>query len=501
METPYLEVQQAIGKMSGGGGSPIWKNILGKTAITVSPIGLGTSGVTIANNGADYGPDTPGTTTSGIQEALNAVSALGGGTVYLAATANVAFSITSSLTIPSGVRLESAAWSGEGYTIANGQVVFASSSLITYGGASGAIDVILVSGVAASGMAGITVEASVAVRSLIRVSGSRSIHLHSCSTLGIAGQIGILVDGETQNCEHNVYSNCFFQGDPAIQIGIAGEAQHSNDSTWADITAEGPGLAVGPTDHVIYVATQGGNHRFRNLYSRGSASSAQILIDMSVATGGQLELVGGEIQFGDSTHTVPAVLANVGGGTLTLASLSITLGNLTQSTGRVNYNGVTIQTNLHTYSISGGIMRADRFCTVDIGKFAWAKTGGTFVIPAGSDSNSWGALDVYAAGSSSIPTVVATAAPASGVWVKPSVDSASLVIFPAKAVAATDTFQADISPDGGVTILPQTPSMAGNVAGDSFPLWIFVPTGWSYRIVLTGTATLLAGSTSKIAMD
>jgi hypothetical protein len=43
--------------------------------VTVSPIGLTTSGVTVANNGAQFGPDTPGTTTCGIQEALNSLPA------------------------------------------------------------------------------------------------------------------------------------------------------------------------------------------------------------------------------------------------------------------------------------------------------------------------------------------------------------------------------------------------------------------------------------------
>lgn len=39
--------------------------------VTVSPIGYATTG--LANNGANYGPDTPGTTTSGIQEAINSL--------------------------------------------------------------------------------------------------------------------------------------------------------------------------------------------------------------------------------------------------------------------------------------------------------------------------------------------------------------------------------------------------------------------------------------------
>jgi len=46
--------------------------LAGVPYLTVSPIGSSTSGVTLKNNGADYGPDTPGTTTSGIVEALTA---------------------------------------------------------------------------------------------------------------------------------------------------------------------------------------------------------------------------------------------------------------------------------------------------------------------------------------------------------------------------------------------------------------------------------------------
>lgn len=55
-----------------------WSGLAGKPYVTVSPI----SG-SEPNNGADYGPDTAGTTTLGIQEAINAVFAAGGGIVYL----------------------------------------------------------------------------------------------------------------------------------------------------------------------------------------------------------------------------------------------------------------------------------------------------------------------------------------------------------------------------------------------------------------------------------
>jgi hypothetical protein len=51
---------------------PEWSDISssGKPFVTVSPIGL-SSGTALANNGADYGPDSAGTSTSGIQEAIN----------------------------------------------------------------------------------------------------------------------------------------------------------------------------------------------------------------------------------------------------------------------------------------------------------------------------------------------------------------------------------------------------------------------------------------------
>lgn len=47
----------------------------GVPVVTVSPVGLA-GGAAVANNGADYGPDTASTATSGIQEALNALPAI-----------------------------------------------------------------------------------------------------------------------------------------------------------------------------------------------------------------------------------------------------------------------------------------------------------------------------------------------------------------------------------------------------------------------------------------
>ncbi len=59
-----------------------WTGVVGRPFVTVSPIGTGTTPATpLPNNGADFGPDSAGTLTSGIQEALNSIAATGG-TVY-----------------------------------------------------------------------------------------------------------------------------------------------------------------------------------------------------------------------------------------------------------------------------------------------------------------------------------------------------------------------------------------------------------------------------------
>ena len=79
--------------------------------VTVSPIGLTGGGAPIANNGADFGPDTPSTVTCGVQEALNSLPAT---TVYDGANNAVSgqrgallfqhgvFSMTAGAVLPAG---------------------------------------------------------------------------------------------------------------------------------------------------------------------------------------------------------------------------------------------------------------------------------------------------------------------------------------------------------------------------------------------------------------
>ncbi|MEM3860041.1 MAG: hypothetical protein QW478_11680 [Candidatus Micrarchaeaceae archaeon] len=60
---------------------PDWKILKGKPYVTVSAKGISNGLSSIPNDGADFGPDTLGTQTSGIQEAINYVFGNGGGTI------------------------------------------------------------------------------------------------------------------------------------------------------------------------------------------------------------------------------------------------------------------------------------------------------------------------------------------------------------------------------------------------------------------------------------
>ena len=73
---------------------------IGKPSLTVSPIGIKTAQSTLANNGADFGVDTPGTTTGGWNEAV-AAAANGTRIVGLPGTFSISntIQVTKSLTV------------------------------------------------------------------------------------------------------------------------------------------------------------------------------------------------------------------------------------------------------------------------------------------------------------------------------------------------------------------------------------------------------------------
>jgi hypothetical protein len=137
--------------------------------ITVSPIGRA-NGTAIANNGADYGPDTSGTTTSGIQEALTALEPTGGKLILL----NGAFNITSAMTYTSDYSLTI-----EGET--RGRAEF-------FTGSTEATGAILLVGSLGSGVFPLTVKITNGNMGMVRLS---NFTMRGCA-LGSAGPAGAM---------------------------------------------------------------------------------------------------------------------------------------------------------------------------------------------------------------------------------------------------------------------------------------------------------------------
>ncbi|HEV2429761.1 MAG TPA: hypothetical protein VGV64_07985 [Thermoplasmata archaeon] len=126
--TPIAVYACAVAAMSGP--APEWASLLGKPVLTVSPIGFATCGV--ENYGADFGPDTPGTSTSGVQEAINVAAAAGSTkSVYLINYGDAyPYGITSQLLFLSHVAVIS-----DGATIVNNgglQYPFATPNNLAY---------------------------------------------------------------------------------------------------------------------------------------------------------------------------------------------------------------------------------------------------------------------------------------------------------------------------------------------------------------------------------
>ena len=177
-----------------------------------------------------------------------------------------------------------------------------------------------------------------------------------------------------QNAEHHMIDRNVLLGDPAIVIGTAGETSHFNDSRFDHCLVEGPtGTSVGTTTNsIVYIVTQGGNLRFKNLYSRGAFGAGQMLFNALNANGGSYFLEEGEIQVGGGTAY------NVGGGTLTVQDLSITNTNGPTfgaiSGGQIEFRNATIQAGTLIHQQSAGItLVGDKQTQIPVGgAFNWA---------------------------------------------------------------------------------------------------------------------------------
>lgn len=91
----FSETDTGIGYMNTATG---WKAVIGGGSGTTSVIVTPTGGLSPNS----FGPNTPGTTTAGMNEAINSIKATGGKVVLAAGN----YTITSTITLPSGVMLE-----------------------------------------------------------------------------------------------------------------------------------------------------------------------------------------------------------------------------------------------------------------------------------------------------------------------------------------------------------------------------------------------------------
>jgi|GEM_PF-2169811 len=365
--------------------SPVlWPGVAGRPYITVSPLGLinGLSG--LSNDGADFGPDTPSTTTCGIQEALNAAAPLG---LDVRLIARGVFNITGQLVLPSNTRLLSDMFGGEAYAVAKTP----SPSKIHYTGSSSyAILVGNDSDTSGSVLEGLTVDGS-AANALIRVQGARDVRISSCyvdnaSTASTA--YAIECDGGNHNTEHCLVEKCQFFANSAggaIGIGIHDGNQHCNDWQWNFITAENSG--TGPVVDGLF----GGNHSFTDFYSRGGGSP------VFNARGGSFKIRAGELA-GTATFQLKVT---AGSSKVVVEDVSWTSGGVNLTAGTVDFRGVIINTggcNANTWTLngSGGGLRVSFEATCDFRNAATGSGTSAGIQFQGGELYLYGPTDLFA---------------------------------------------------------------------------------------------------------
>jgi hypothetical protein len=309
-----------------------WTAVDGRPFATVSAIGLNsTPAASISNNGADFGPDTPGTTTCGIQEALD-VAAPSGLSVRL--IANGTFGVTSQITVPGNVRLWSDMVGGEAYSAAKSPppsyISWTGSSAyaVLVGGDSDTAGTVL-DGIAVIGDAGGAIGGA-----LVQVQGTRDLRMIDCyldNTHNVSTDpvYAIECDGGTHNTEHCLIERCQFFANSAggaIGIGIHDITQHCNDCEWRFITAENAG--TGP----VVDGLNGGNHNFIDFYSRGSATP------VFNARGASFKIQSGELG-GTATNQLSI---SSGSSKVIVQDLGWTSGGISATAGFLDFRGVTI---------------------------------------------------------------------------------------------------------------------------------------------------------------
>jgi len=361
-----------------------------------------------------FGPlVNPTSTTSGIQEALNYVSAAGGGTVYISpvtllGAAAGAYTVTTTITVPTNCCLKSDMWgggefgphlnapgsyispSGTGFSVfggsTNGTVLYIGSNTVT-----------TVSNAGIEGIAILSAIASANLSNVVQMSGARNCFVRRCCIASTATNVNAIqhdgwgspaVTPTVGNGEHCKFENSYFAGDNAIQIGISGEFGKPNDSVWEDIDFDGylSGLTTGssPTisaGHQGLLLVEGGQIQFRNMYCRTQPTGSGVQVKIS---GGNSQWYGGE----QDTTSSGSNMWSMGGGNMYMFGGSWTAGKIVQSGGTLAAIGFKF-TGTCTLTLSGSAVFTADASTIFSG-LTLAGSAGTAVLPNVSPANGTG---------------------------------------------------------------------------------------------------------------
>jgi hypothetical protein len=453
-----------------------WRDIAGRPYLTVSSKGTAQTGIT--NNGADYGPDTSGTTTCGIQEAITGLPG-SGGIVFLDSDDGSYFgqysAVTGQISVPSNVCLMSGMFGGEAY----GVVVKVPPSYIKYTGSTSQDALVFPDQSAKNAMIGVAI-VGVTTKALVHRIGTRMNVIRDCfiqnTGSGSSAGYGEQIDGSGgHNAEDNQMEDSYVEGQlAAIQIGTTSESQHSNDSTWFNVTAENPsgGTVI---NHV-----NGGNHQFVNFYSRGGGSP-------TFSTVGNLQIYGGEML------TSGGVMFQISGGTNTcIANMTMSAGNIKVTNGQVTFRQVYANTGTGTISISGGGAKVYVEDSCDFGHASFSISAGELHLPR--DRIRWDPqTNLTQTGGSVFPELAAfsTNPPVSGTTYR-NEDSTS-TLYVDCTFNPTSTADATLAASIGPTSSPSTQFTvklaAGTHIGQDLIVPVHLPPYWYYKLTTTN-ATL-----------
>lgn len=255
-----------------------------------------------------------------------------------------------------------------GGSVATGPVIEVPAGYLNYNGAGGAsVDVI--SGTNISGVTWFGLSLQIAsgitnLRSCVRLSGARQCSFYepyindpNAAAAATANHCALLIDGNSQTGDGDFFIGGVFIGALALQIGIAGESGHMNDTIFQDCDFEGPALACDTTTNaIIKVVTQGGNIQFYNSPAcHTPINSGQFELDMSGASGGSTYYYGGEI--GVSGGTAGGGVFTVGGGTLAIIAAQWSSGAGTASGGFLDLTNVNVSGASCALTSSGALVR------------------------------------------------------------------------------------------------------------------------------------------------